>query len=316
MSATVLLVGGFGNLGGRIAAHLSQFQDHQIVLASRKKQAAPLWAKDAQTIQLDVTDPTTFTNIPKSVNCIVQLAATNDVDSAQNPELARTVTTEGTASLLNTAIHNGIERFVYFSTAHVYGAPLQGMFTESSTTHAVHPYATTHLEAESAVAAAHENGDIQGIRVRLSNGFGRPMAYEAADWRTLTSDLCRQAVVEKRMEMRTDGLQERNFITKTDIARAVQHLIALPTSLTSDGLFNLGGSQSQSLLAMATTIQERAQKKYSAEIPLHRPEPTSADIQHLNFDIHKLLNTGFSLTEDTLGEIDDFLNMIELHHQS
>jgi UDP-glucose 4-epimerase len=316
MSATVLLVGGFGNLGGRIASHLSQFQNHQIVLASRKKQAAPLWAKDAQTIQLDVTDPTTFTNIPKSVNCIVQLAATNDVDSAQNPELARTVTTEGTASLLNAAIHNGIERFVYFSTAHVYGAPLQGTFNESSPTHAVHPYATTHLEAESAVATAHERGDIQGIRVRLSNGFGRPMAYEAADWRTLTSDLCRQAVVEKRMEMRTDGLQERNFITKTDIARAVQHLIALPTSLISDGLFNLGGSQSQSLLAMATTIQERARKKYSAEIPLHRPEPTTADIQHLNFDIHKLLNTGFSLTEDTLGEIDDFLNMIELRHQS
>lgn len=316
MSATVLLVGGFGNLGGRIAAHLSQFQNHQIVLASRKKQAAPLWAKDAQTIQLDVTDPKTFTNIPKSVNCIVQLAATNDVDSAQNPELARTVTTEGTASLLNAAIRNGIERFVYFSTAHVYGAPLQGTFTESSPTHAVHPYAKTHLEAESAVATAHERGDIQGIRVRLSNGFGRPMAYEAADWRTLTSDLCRQAVVEKRMEMRADGLQERNFITKTDVARAVQHLIALPTSLISDGLFNLGGSQSQSLLAMATTIQERAQKKFSSEIPLHRPEPTSADIQHLNFDIHKLLNTGFSLTEDTLGEIDDFLNMIELHHQS
>jgi UDP-glucose 4-epimerase len=250
------------------------------------------------------------------VNCIVQLAATNDVDSAQNPELAWTVTTEGTASLLNAAIHNGIERFVYFSTAHVYGAPLQGTFTESSSTHAVHPYATTHLEAESVVAAAHERGDIQGIRVRLSNGFGRPMAYEAADWRTLTSDLCRQAVVERRMEMRTDGLQERNFITKTDIARAVQHLIAIPTSLISDGLFNLGGSQSQTLLAMATTIQERAQKKYSIEVPLHRPEPTTADIQHLNFDIHKLLNTGFLLTEDTLGEIDDFLNMIELHHQS
>ena len=240
MSAIVLLVGGFGNLGGRIAAHLSQFQNHQIVLASRKKQAAPLWAKEAQTIQLDVTDPTTFSNIPKSVNCIVQLAATNDVDSAQNPERARSVTTEGTASLLNAAIHNGIERFVYFSTAHVYGAPLQGMFTESSTTHAVHPYATTHLEAESVVAAAHENRDIQGIRVRLSNGFGRPMAYEAADWRTLTSDLCRQAVIERRMEMRTDGLQERNFITKTDIARAVQHLIALPVSQKSDGLFNLG----------------------------------------------------------------------------
>jgi hypothetical protein len=67
---------------------------------------------------------------------------------------------------------------------------------------------------------------------------------------------------------------------------------------------------------MATTIQERAQSKYSTEIPLHRPEPTTADIQHLNFDIHKLLNTGFSLTEDTLSEIDNFLDMIELHHRS
>jgi UDP-glucose 4-epimerase len=142
------------------------------------------------------------------------------------------------------------------------------------------------------------------------------MTYEAADWRTLTSDLCRQAVIEKRMEMRTDGLQERNFITKTDITRAVQHLIALPTSQISDGLFNLGGSQSQTLLAMAKMIQERAQKKSGVEIPLHRPEPTTTDIQHLKFDTRKLLDTGFLLTEDAPGEIDEFLSMIELHHRS
>ena len=316
MSAAVLLVGGFGNLGGRIAAHLSQFQDHQIVLASRKKQDTPDWAKNAQTIQLDLTDPATFSNIPKSVNCIVQLAGTNDVDSAENPELAHRVTTEGTAALLNNAVRNGIERFVYFSTAHVYGAPLTGHFTETSPTNPAHPYATTHLEAELAVGAAHDRGEILGIRVRLSNGYGRPMAYEAADWRTLTSDLCRQAVIEKRMEMRTDGLQERNFITKTDIARAVQHLIALPTSQISNGLFNLGGSQSQTLLAMAKLIHERAQKKSGIEIPLHRPEPTNTDIQHLKFDIRKLLDTGFLLTEDALGEIDEFLSMIELHHRT
>ena len=316
MSATVLLVGGFGNLGGRIAAHLGSLEGHHIVLASRKKQDAPNWAKSAQTIQLDLTDPATFSNIPTSVNCIIQLAGTNDVDSAQNPELAHRVTAEGTSALLNNAVDNGVERFIYFSTAHVYGAPLTGNFTEESPTNATHPYATTHLEAELAVGAAHERGEILGIRVRLSNGFGRPMTYEDADWRTLTSDLCRQAVLEKRMEMRTDGLQERNFITKTDIARAVQHLIALPKTDVSNGLFNLGGSKSQTLLAMANMIQERAQNKFGVEIPLHRPESTSTQTQHLNFDIHKLLNTGFTLTENALGELDEFLDMIELHHQS
>lgn len=316
MSATVLLVGGFGNLGGRIAAHLGSLEDHHIVLASRKKQNAPDWAKSAQTIQLDLTDPATFSNIPTSVNCIIQLAGTNDVDSAQNPELAHRVTVEGTSALLSNAVDNGIERFIYFSTAHVYGAPLTGNFTEESPTKAVHPYATTHLEAESAIGTAHDRGEILGIRVRLSNGFGRPMAYETADWRTLTSDLCRQAVLEKRMDMRTDGLQERNFITKTDIARAVHHLIGLPKADASNGLFNLGGSNSQTLLAMANMIQERAQKKFGVGIPLHRPEPTTTDIQHLNFDIRKLLNTGFTLTENALGEVDEFLDMIELHHQS
>jgi len=316
MSATVLLVGGFGNLGGRIAAHLGSLENHHIVLASRRKQNAPDWAKSAQTIQLDLTDPATFSNIPTSVNCIIQLAGTNDVDSAQNPELAHRVTAEGTSALLNSAVDNGIERFIYFSTAHVYGAPLTGNFTEESPTNAVHPYATTHLEAESAVGAAHDRGDLLGIRVRLSNGYGRPMAYEAGDWRTLTSDLCRQAVLEKRMEMRTDGLHERNFITKTDIARAVHHLIALPKTYASNGLFNLGGSKSQTLLAMANIIQERAQNRFGVEIPLHRPEPTTIELQHLDFDIHKLANTGFSLTEDSLGEVDEFLDMIELHHQS
>jgi UDP-glucose 4-epimerase len=217
---------------------------------------------------------------------------------------------------LNNAVNNSIERFIYFSTAHVYRAPLTGHFTEETPTNATHPYATTHLDAESAVGAAHDRGDIVGIRVRLSNGFGRPVAYETADWRTLTSDLCRQAVLEKRMEMRTDGLQERNFITKTDIARAVQHLIALPTTHVGNGLFNLGGSQSRTLLSMANMIQERAQKKFGVEIPLQRPEPTTTQIQHLNFDIHKLQHTGFSLTEDALSEIDEFLDMIELHHKS
>ena len=34
----------------------------------------------------------------------------------------------------------------------------------------------------------------------------------------------------------------------------------------------------------------------------------------LNFDIHKLLATGYSLTENADHEIDEFLDMIETHY--
>ena len=314
MSTSVLLVGGFGNLGGRIAHHLAENSDCNIVLASRSKREAPTWAKHARVIQLDTTDPSTFINIPQHLDCIIQLAATNDVDSANNPDFARLVTTDGTMALIKEAINRHIGRFLYFSTAHVYGSPLVGDLTELSPTNGTHPYAATHLAAENVVSEFHEKNEIIGINVRLSNSYGRPMEFDSGDWRTLTSDLCRQAVVNKRLEMHTDGQQLRNFVTKTDVVRAVHHLLSLSKDKIGNGVYNLGGSSSQSILSMAKLIQKRAELRYAAAVPLTHPAATSENSSSLNFDIHKLLATGYSLTENADQEIDEFLDMIETHY--
>ena len=73
MSATVLLVGGFGNLGGRIAAHLHETADINLVLSSRFHRSAPQWAPDARVIQLDLTAPQTFSNIPNMSTALFSL---------------------------------------------------------------------------------------------------------------------------------------------------------------------------------------------------------------------------------------------------
>ena len=104
MSATVLLVGGFGNLGGRIAAHLHETADINLVLSSRFHRSAPKWAPGARVIKLDLTDPQTFSNIPKHVDSIIKLAAMNDIESLDNPDLAQLVTTDGTIMLLQEAV--------------------------------------------------------------------------------------------------------------------------------------------------------------------------------------------------------------------
>ena len=316
MSATVLLVGGFGNLGGRIAAHLHETADINLVLSSRFHRSAPKWASDARVIQLDLTDPQTFLNIPKHVDSIIQLAALNDIESLNNPDLAQLVTTDGTIMLLQEAVRRNMSRFIYFSTAHVYGAPLTGHLSETTPTNPAHPYAATHLSAEAAVESAHQRNELTGIRIRLSNGFGRPMDYDSGDWRTLTSDLCRQAVIDRELSMRTDGLQQRNFMTKTDISRAVSHLLSLPAADVDNGLFNVGGMQSRSLLDMAHVIQAEARSLFGHEILLSAPEPASTEYSELDFDINKLVRSGFTPEDNIADEIQQFLKMIAQHHNA
>ncbi len=316
MSTTVLLVGGFGNLGGRIAAHLHEAADINLVLSSRFDRSAPKWAPDAHVIQLDLTDPQTFSNIPRHVDSIIQLAAMNDIESLDNPDLAQLVTTDGTIMLLQEAVRRNISRFIYFSTAHVYGAPLTGHLCETTPTNPAHPYATTHLNAEAAVESAQQRKELTGIRIRLSNGFGRPMDYDSGDWRTLTSDLCRQAVIDRELSMRTDGLQQRNFMTKTDISRAVSHLLSLPATDVDNGLFNVGGMQSRSLLDMAHLIQTEAQNLFGQEIPLSTPEPAATEYPTLDFDIDKLVRSGFTPEDNAADEIRQFLTMIAQHHST
>ena len=54
MTKNVLLTGGFGTLGGRLAAILAQDAEINLRLASRIKRIAPHWAPRAEIIGADI----------------------------------------------------------------------------------------------------------------------------------------------------------------------------------------------------------------------------------------------------------------------
>ncbi|MFM7761722.1 MAG: hypothetical protein ACKO73_02015, partial [Acidimicrobiaceae bacterium] len=56
MTKNVLLTGGFGTLGGRLAAILAQDTEVNLRLASRVKRNAPHWAPRAETFAVDFED--------------------------------------------------------------------------------------------------------------------------------------------------------------------------------------------------------------------------------------------------------------------
>ena len=304
----VLITGGFGYLGGRIAVELSRDPGFAVILGSRKSQLTPDWLPQAETVAMDVLEPKTLSKAVEGVQAVVHLAAMNAYECAADPGKSVLVNTLGTLNVLNAAIAAGLERFIYFSTAHVYGEPLIGCITEATLPRPIHPYAITHYAAENFVLAAHNQNKITGVALRLSNGFGAPTHPDVDCWTLLVNDLCCQAVKTRKIVLRSNGLQQRDFIPLMDIGRAVRHLIALPKGDCSDGLFNLGGKASLSVCKMAQRIVQRCQIKLGFSPDIERPEPSvNEQGEVLRYNCEKLVETGYTLKSVIDEAIDETL---------
>jgi len=305
MNKRVLITGGFGYLGGRIAVELASNPEWIVRLGSRKVQAAPSWLPQAETVVMDVLEPSSLSAAMADVHAVVHLAAMNENECVADPAKAVLINTLGALNALQAAIAAGVQQFIYFSTAHVYGAPLVGDITEQTLPKPIHPYAITHHAAEDFVLAAHDQKKITGIVVRLSNGFGAPTHPDVDRWTLLVNDLCRQAVQSRKLVLRSSGLQQRDFITLTDVGRAVRHLLGLSRSDCGDGLFNLGGDNSLSVWDMVLKISQRCQLTLGFLPSIERPEPRNDEqVDSLTYHSDKLLKTGFILQGNLDEEID------------
>ena len=305
MTNGVLVVGGFGTIGGRLSERLEQTTDFSVRLSSRTSRQAPSWAPRASTCTVDVTTGSGWREALNGVETVVHLVSLPDFAAKERPDLARKVGVDGTRNVLEASIAAGAKRFIFLSTGHVYGTPYVGHITEKTPTNPQQPYATTHLEAEQLVAVAHERGDIEGLRVRLSNGFGFPKRADNEIWQIIINDLCRQAVTTGRLELRTTGVQRRNFIPYADVCTALIHMITMPR--VGDGLFNLGSTVTMSIADAARRVQQRAGQVLGRDLALKIPTGPFEESPELNFDSTKIRATGLTLTDDLDGEIDSLL---------
>lgn len=305
----VLITGGFGYLGGRLAQFLATEAGYEILLGSRLHAESPPWLPQARVAQTQWDAQAGLEQVCAGVDAVVHLARMNAQDCTADPVAALEFNAVVTARLLRSAIGRGVKRFVYVSTAHVYASPLNGVITEETCPTSLHPYATSHRAGEDVVRAAHRRGEIEGIVVRLSNAYGAPAHKDANCWMLLLNNLCRQAVTARRMVLRSSGLERRDFITLTDACRAIGHLLDLPAEKLADGLFNLGGAWNPTLLEISLLLRKRAAQKLNTEIPFSSaPADAGEDAPSLEYCIDKLANTGFELAADRMVEMDLLLD--------
>lgn len=313
----ILITGGLGYVGGRVANYLKEKEPRtHILLTTRNRNTKlPQWTERFTILEMDILDESSIANClkDKNINIIIHLAALNEIDSMKDPKLALEVNTKGTYRLLDLAYKSGIKNFIYFSTFHVYGDVLESVITEETPTKPFHPYAITHRAAEDLINYFRHYYGMKTLIFRLSNGYGYPMHKEVNRWTLVFNDLCKQAVTEGKILLKSSGKQYRDFISLHDVARAVHYFIFIIHNRWGDGLYNLGGNCSMSVLEVAQKISEMYRLRYKKEIKIKTKQDDSNLIvsKPVKYDIEKLMGTGFTLKGDMFFEIKKTMDLCE-----
>jgi len=303
----VLVTGARGYLGGRICRAIAARADLELIGASRQAQPPLGWSAGRFLCLAPTADMTAFLEDLKGVDTIVHLAGSDQAGARSDPAGTLAGTVGNLVRLLKAAIALGIRRFVYVSTAHVYGTPPIGTIDEHSLPRPQNPYAIIHRTAEDFILAARDAGQIEGVVLRLSNGIGAPAWRDNAQCSTLGNDLCCQAATGDVLKLSSSGEQWRDFITLGDIAAAMLHILDLPADRLGDGLFNLGGEMPLRVIDVAELVAQRAAFLFGRNLVINRPQGPAAE--RLDYRIDKIRATGFQLRGDLTGEIDATLRL-------
>jgi UDP-glucose 4-epimerase len=312
----ILITGGFGFVGGRLSRRLSE--EHEVWASSRKPVPESILRLHGNVRRIDhalLLDPAGF---PASVDAVIHLAALNETDCVKFPSDAIRVNIDETRIILENSISKKVDQFIYFSTAHIYGAPLEGTITEETLPWPVHPYAITHRAAEDYIIAATIQKKIKGTVLRLSNSFGAPVSPHVNRWTLLANDLCRQAVEKGTINLRSNGCQYRDFICLTDVEEIMARMLTNPRS-PGHIIYNVGSGISMRVIDMADSIIQSAvtvlKKNISLDLPAEFP-PT--DEPALIYSIGRLLSEGYHIANDVNIELEKLLQFCSenfAHHE-
>lgn len=307
----ILVTGAGGLVGGRLSEHFIN-TGHDVVLGARD----PSYLKTkisfpASVVRLDMEDFGCIDNVCGGVDLVIHTAGMNSKECEADPTRGKAVYGGGTSHLVQSAIRSGVRRLIYISTSHVYRSPLDGVVSETDRLSNDHPYSTSHRTAEKAVLEASGQGMIDGIVLRMSNGFGAPLYTEVKCWMLLVNELCRQGIEQGCLTLKSSGLQARNFIPIAEICDAIDFLSKLDSRMVDGAMvnvINLGSIRSYTVLEMAKLIQSRFGRVLGHEPELVvSPQGVQQPAKPLDFRIDRLVRLGYKNRDCLIEEIDNLI---------
>jgi len=270
--ARILVVGGAGYIGAHMVLALLT-AGHEVLVLDDLSQGNPDLLPGGELIRGDLGDRDLLDTLfaRNRIDAVMHFAAHAQVgESVREPlkywenNVARTV------ALLQAMVGRGVARFLFSSSAAVYGEPEQTPIVESHPCRPTNPYGRTKLAVERLLAECDKAYGLRYMSLRYFNAAGadpdgrlgerhRPETHLIP----LVLDAARSGEPVRIFGTSyptPDGTCVRDFVHVSDLAQA--HLLALEALLngSGSGVYNLGSSQGHSVrevIALAGQVTGR-----------------------------------------------------------
>lgn len=280
----VLVTGALGFIGYHTCLYLAS-KGYSVVgldnaSRGRIERKNKLEEQDIPVEIADIRDNNDLTRIfdKYKPDMIVHAAALISVDeSFEKPLLYEDVNARGTITLVLTANKYNARKFVYISSAAVYGNPVKLPISEDHPVDPLSPYGASKLAGEHYVKTLFE-GDEGAVTLRLFNVYGLGQNPEYAG---VISKFLERLVEGRPPIIFGTGEQTRDFIHVEDVARAIEKTLTI--RLEEYMVFNIGTGKRISIRELA----ELMIKLFGLNLePVYGP-PRRGDIMHSYADISR-----------------------------
>jgi len=257
MTERVVVTGAAGFIGSHLV-HLLIEQGYSVIGIDNMRTGSMKNLEDAREsgnfefFEEDVCNPGLKNEIQDEVDLIFHLAAISSVKfSIEDPFTVNDVNVDGTLNMLDFAFEKGVKRFVYTSSAAVYGSPSKLPVSEDSSVYPLSPYAASKLSAEMYCLAFGETHGVVPTILRYFNVYGPRQEY--SEYSGVIPIFINQAYDGVSITVDGDGTQTRSFIHVDDVVRAT--LLAGQVSNAEFQIMNVSGTETTSILDLAQLVK-------------------------------------------------------------
>jgi len=275
------VTGGAGYIGSVVVERLLEI-GHEITvvdnLTTGHREAVP---SECRFVEGDIRDRTVLDRaIDRSTDAVLHFAARSLVgESVQKPLEYFDNNVGGTVSLLGAVRDHGVGRFVFSSSAAVYGAPDSLPIVETAPCRPENPYGETKLMVEQILAASRTAYGLSYVALRYFNAGGSTARCgEDHDPETHLIPIVLDVALGKRERFSVfgddydtpDGTCIRDYIHVVDLAEA--HVLALDAMDSGfSGSLNLGSDDPFTVLEVVRKTEAVTGRKVAFDIGARRP---------------------------------------------
>ena len=296
----VLIIGGCGYLGARIAEFLANRNYEVSILDTFTHEGYDEWSSLIKNFIIgDIRDEKVIEKLKShKYEIVINLISLNHHQSNNNPNFVSSINVMPTWNILDSLSKNGLKKFIYFSTIHVYGKIKNQLISEDYITKPTNAYGLTHKKKKKICNYYNYNSNTECVNVRLSNSYGSPVFKENSCWWLVINDFCKSAYNDNEIILNSDGSPQRDFIHSSDICNALELIVQ--SKITTNNIFNIASGKTFTILELAKIVKKVYEENYKKEIMVKFSDNTSFfnpklnnEIKKYKIDISKIRKIGF-----------------------